>query len=46
MMITFAIEKLGINIFRTKIGDSNGASLDLFQKLVCSLLFLLSFLLY
>ncbi|ESW18104.1 hypothetical protein PHAVU_006G013300 [Phaseolus vulgaris] len=33
MMITFAIEKLGINIFRTKIGDSNGASLDLFQKL-------------
>lgn len=35
MMMTFAIEKLGINIFRVKIGESNGASLDLFQKLVC-----------
>uniref|UniRef100_I1LXV9 N-acetyltransferase domain-containing protein n=1 Tax=Glycine max TaxID=3847 RepID=I1LXV9_SOYBN len=33
MMMTFAIEKLGINIFRVKIGESNGASLDLFQKL-------------
>jgi len=36
MMMTFAIEKLGINTFRTKIGDSNGASLDMFKKLVCS----------
>ncbi|QCD79204.1 N-acetyltransferase 9-like protein [Vigna unguiculata] len=33
MMMTFAIEKLGINTFRTKIGDSNGASLDMFKKL-------------
>ncbi|XP_061371072.1 GCN5-related N-acetyltransferase 9 [Gastrolobium bilobum] len=33
MMIAFAIEKLRINIFRVKIGESNGASLNLFKKL-------------
>ncbi|BAT88995.1 N-acetyltransferase 9-like protein isoform X1 [Vigna umbellata] len=33
MMMTFAIEKLGINMFLTKIADSNGASLDMFKKL-------------
>ncbi|KAL2340377.1 hypothetical protein Fmac_008317 [Flemingia macrophylla] len=33
MMMTFAIEKLGITCFQVKIGESNGASLDLFQKL-------------
>ncbi|CAJ1964790.1 unnamed protein product [Sphenostylis stenocarpa] len=33
MMISFGIENLGINIFRVKIGESNGASLDMFQKL-------------
>nr|KYP43029.1 N-acetyltransferase 9-like protein [Cajanus cajan] len=33
MMMTFAIKKLGITSFQVKIGDSNGASLDLFQKL-------------
>ncbi|KAF7824902.1 N-acetyltransferase 9-like protein [Senna tora] len=33
MMMAFAIEKLGINIFRAKIGESNEASLNMFQKL-------------
>ncbi|XP_028801703.1 N-acetyltransferase 9-like protein [Neltuma alba] len=33
MMMAFAIEKLGINIFRAKIGESNAASLNMFQKL-------------
>ncbi|XP_054815377.1 uncharacterized protein LOC129315584 isoform X2 [Prosopis cineraria] len=33
MMMAFAIEKLGINIFRAKIGESNAASLTMFQKL-------------
>ncbi|KAK7260714.1 hypothetical protein RIF29_26986 [Crotalaria pallida] len=33
MMVAFAIEKLGINVFRVKIGESNGASLNLFKKL-------------
>ncbi|KAK7316527.1 hypothetical protein RJT34_00060 [Clitoria ternatea] len=33
MMMAFAVENLGINIFRVKIGESNGASLDLFKKL-------------
>ncbi|KAK7401222.1 hypothetical protein VNO78_12545 [Psophocarpus tetragonolobus] len=33
MMMTFAIDKLGINIFQVKIGESNGASLDLFKNL-------------
>ncbi|XP_062150740.1 GCN5-related N-acetyltransferase 9 isoform X2 [Alnus glutinosa] len=34
IMMAFAVENLGICIFRAKIGDSNGASLTLFQKLV------------
>ncbi|XP_059452797.1 GCN5-related N-acetyltransferase 9 [Corylus avellana] len=33
IMMAFAVENLGIHIFRSKIGDSNGASLTLFQKL-------------
>ncbi|XP_062150739.1 GCN5-related N-acetyltransferase 9 isoform X1 [Alnus glutinosa] len=33
IMMAFAVENLGICIFRAKIGDSNGASLTLFQKL-------------
>ncbi|KAK4285104.1 hypothetical protein QN277_001846 [Acacia crassicarpa] len=33
MMMAFAIEKLGINIFRAKIGESNATSLNMFQKL-------------
>ncbi|XP_027340237.1 N-acetyltransferase 9-like protein [Abrus precatorius] len=33
MMMAFAIEKFGINIFQVKIGESNEASLDLFRKL-------------
>ncbi|XP_059661182.1 GCN5-related N-acetyltransferase 9 isoform X2 [Cornus florida] len=33
MMIAFAVEKLGIHIFRAKIGDSNEASLNMFRKL-------------
>lgn len=34
MMMTFAIQNLGISIFRAKIGESNKASISLFQKLV------------
>ena len=33
-MMAFAVVSLGIHIFRTKIGESNGASLTLFRKLV------------
>ncbi|KAJ7964736.1 N-acetyltransferase 9-like protein [Quillaja saponaria] len=33
MMMAFAVEKLGIKIFRSKIGESNGASLNLFKKM-------------
>ncbi|XP_048435199.1 N-acetyltransferase 9-like protein isoform X2 [Pyrus x bretschneideri] len=33
MMMVFAIENLGIHVFRAKIGDQNGASLSLFWKL-------------
>ncbi|XP_062027817.1 GCN5-related N-acetyltransferase 9 isoform X2 [Rosa rugosa] len=33
MMMAFAVVNLGIHIFRVKIGESNGASLSLFQKL-------------
>ncbi|KAM1919695.1 hypothetical protein ACFX15_023604 [Malus domestica] len=33
MMMAFAIENLGIHVFRAKIGDQNGASLSLFRKL-------------
>ena len=33
-MMAFAVESLGIHIFRAKIGESNGASLTLFRKLV------------
>ncbi|KAK9285975.1 hypothetical protein L1049_025177 [Liquidambar formosana] len=33
MMMAFAIENLGIHIFRAKIGESNGASLNLFRKM-------------
>ncbi|RVW95176.1 N-acetyltransferase 9-like protein [Vitis vinifera] len=34
MMMAFAIETLGIHMFRAKIGESNQASLNLFRKLV------------
>ncbi|ONI18219.1 hypothetical protein PRUPE_3G202800 [Prunus persica] len=33
MMMAFAVENLGIHIFRAKIGELNGASLNLFRKL-------------
>lgn len=33
MMMAFAIETLGIHMFRAKIGESNQASLNLFRKL-------------
>ncbi|XP_075670853.1 GCN5-related N-acetyltransferase 9 isoform X2 [Castanea sativa] len=33
LMVNFAVESLGIHIFRAKIGESNGASLTLFRKL-------------
>ncbi|CBI28405.3 hypothetical protein VitviT2T_018085 [Vitis vinifera] len=33
MMMAFAIETLGIHVFRAKIGESNQASLNLFRKL-------------
>lgn len=33
MMMTFAVQNLGINIFRAKIGESNKASISLFQNL-------------
>ncbi|XP_021830006.1 N-acetyltransferase 9-like protein isoform X1 [Prunus avium] len=33
MMMAFAVENLGIHIFRAKIGELNGASLSLFRKL-------------
>lgn len=33
MMMTFAVQNLSINIFRAKIGESNKASISLFQKL-------------
>lgn len=34
MMMAYAVENFGIHVFRAKIGESNGASLRLFQKLV------------
>ncbi|KAJ4730170.1 N-acetyltransferase 9-like protein [Melia azedarach] len=33
MMMAYAVENFGIHIFRSKIGESNGASLSLFRKL-------------
>ncbi|KAL9457374.1 hypothetical protein AB3S75_006423 [Citrus x aurantiifolia] len=33
MMMAYAVENFGIHVFRAKIGESNGASLRLFQKL-------------
>ncbi|XP_020555098.1 N-acetyltransferase 9-like protein isoform X2 [Sesamum indicum] len=33
LMMAFAIESFGIHLFRAKIGESNEASLNLFQKL-------------
>ncbi|XP_021630683.1 N-acetyltransferase 9-like protein [Manihot esculenta] len=33
MMMAYAIQNLGIRVFRAKIGESNGASLNLFNKL-------------
>ncbi|XP_019158756.1 PREDICTED: N-acetyltransferase 9-like protein [Ipomoea nil] len=33
LMMAFAVEKFGIHTFRAKIGESNKASLSLFQKL-------------
>ncbi|CAL1356259.1 unnamed protein product [Linum trigynum] len=33
MMMAYAIESLGIHMFRVKIGEANGSSLHLFQKL-------------
>nr|XP_023929634.1 N-acetyltransferase 9-like protein [Quercus suber] len=33
LMMAFAVESLGIHIFRAKIGESNGSSLTLFRKL-------------
>ncbi|CAN1288778.1 N-acetyltransferase 9-like protein [Linum perenne] len=33
MMMGYAIESLGIHIFRVKIGEANGASVRLFKKL-------------
>ncbi|CAN0927215.1 N-acetyltransferase 9-like protein [Linum grandiflorum] len=33
MMMAYAIESLGIRVFRVKIGEANGASLSLFRKL-------------
>ncbi|GAV74597.1 Acetyltransf_3 domain-containing protein [Cephalotus follicularis] len=33
MMMAYAVENLGIHVFRVKIGESNGASLNLFLKL-------------
>ena len=44
-MMAFAVESLGIHIFRAKIGESNGASLTLFRKLVSLSLSLWSMLL-
>lgn len=34
LMMAFAVKNLEIKKFRAKIGDSNGASLNMFQKLV------------
>lgn len=34
MMMAYAVENFGIHVFRAKIGESNGASLRLFRKLV------------
>ncbi|XP_057429456.1 GCN5-related N-acetyltransferase 9 isoform X2 [Lotus japonicus] len=34
MMMAFAVEKLGINTFQVKIGESNVASINLFRKLL------------
>ncbi|KAA8526578.1 hypothetical protein F0562_008219 [Nyssa sinensis] len=33
MMMAFAVENYGINIFRAKIGESNEASLNMFRKI-------------
>ncbi|KAK3184492.1 hypothetical protein Dsin_031778 [Dipteronia sinensis] len=33
MMMSYAVENFGIQVFRAKIGESNGASLSLFRKL-------------
>ncbi|XP_065875628.1 GCN5-related N-acetyltransferase 9 isoform X2 [Euphorbia lathyris] len=33
MMMTYAIQSLGIHVFRAKIGESNGKSLNLFYQL-------------
>ncbi|KAL2246172.1 UNVERIFIED_CONTAM: N-acetyltransferase 9-like protein [Sesamum indicum] len=40
LMMAFAIESFGIHLFRAKIGESNEASLNLFQKLVGPSVFL------
>ncbi|KAL0445404.1 UNVERIFIED_CONTAM: N-acetyltransferase 9-like protein [Sesamum latifolium] len=40
LMMAFAVENFGIHLFRAKIGESNEASLNLFQKLVGPALFL------
>ncbi|KAL0400431.1 UNVERIFIED_CONTAM: N-acetyltransferase 9-like protein [Sesamum radiatum] len=40
LMMAFAVENFGIHLFRAKIGESNEASLNLFQKLVGPSLFL------
>ncbi|XP_022758948.1 N-acetyltransferase 9-like protein [Durio zibethinus] len=33
MMMAYAVQNFGIHVFRVKIGESNGSSLSLFQKL-------------
>nr|ADK92874.1 RimL/acetyltransferase-domain protein [Hypericum perforatum] len=33
MMMAYAVQNLGIHVFRSKIGETNGASLQLFHKL-------------
>ncbi|KAJ4839262.1 hypothetical protein Tsubulata_045063 [Turnera subulata] len=33
MMMAYAVQNLGIHVFRAKIGESNGASLNMFRKL-------------
>ncbi|KAL0307322.1 UNVERIFIED_CONTAM: N-acetyltransferase 9-like protein [Sesamum radiatum] len=40
LMMAFTVENFGIHLFRAKIGESNEASLNLFQKLVGPSLFL------
>ena len=34
MMMAYAVRDLGIHVFRAKIGESNGSSLNMFRNMV------------